>query len=179
MGLAPGQRVIDRDDDDPDLAVVVHCPDATIEETSVTGADSAERTVAADNPAYDATESAVIVAFVESGLEQDWPAWRDSPAADLYDGVREHGVKCYTFPEARLSPVNTEDAPAEPADTLVELDALQTRLADAEWSLTQADDGTVIAEKRGEQYRISPTGDVDGDGQLREPLENLVTHYRL
>lgn len=175
--FTPGQTVIDRDDDNPDEAVVVHCPETTIAEVTITGSDD-ERTVAADNPAYDPREPAVMIAFVESGLEQDWPAWRTSNSADLYEGVQTHGVKCYTFPAARLAPVNAADEPDASAEVSIEIDALQARLEDAEWATTVTDDGTLIVENMGEQYQISPTGQVDSDGQLREPLENLVGQYR-
>ncbi len=178
MEFTPGQYVIDRDDDDPDLAAVIQYPGTTIAETRVTYPDGEERTVTEDNPAYEPDEPAATVAFVESGLDQNWPGWRDRSAEDLSDGVQEHGVKCYTFPEARLTPVQTEDEPAVSSQIVVEIDALQARLEDAEWSVTLADDGALIAEKMGDRYWISPIGQVDGEGQLRGPLENLVAQYR-
>ncbi|PGF14444.1 hypothetical protein CP556_20075 [Natrinema sp. CBA1119] len=158
IGLAPGQYVIDRDDDDPDLAAVVQYPGTTIAETRVTYPNGKERTVAEDNPAYEADEPAVTVAFVESGLDQSWPEWRDSSAEDLSDGIQDHGVKCYTFPEARLTPVQTEADSAVSPQRTVEIDALQTRLEDAEWSVTLADDGALIAEKMGDRYRTHRQG---------------------
>lgn len=169
-----GDYVIDTDDDDPDVAVVVNRPDASIEEVPVGDED---RTVADDNPDYDADEPAVVVAFVESGLDAHWPDWAEAAPAELADGTRAHDVKLYTFPEARLSTISDDEAATRLADATVEMDALHARLADAGWDLEETADGSMIAEKLGEQYRISPTGTVDGQGQIREPLANIVSQY--
>jgi len=170
-----GDYVIDTDDDDADLAVVVHRPDVPIEEILVR---DEERTVADDNPDYDPDEDAVVMAFVESGLDQHWAEWTDTAPGELYERTQEHGVKCYTFPESRLSTVSDEEAATFLAESTVDMGALQARLVDAEWDIEQADDGTLVAEKMGEQYRISPTGTVQGEGQIREPLKNIVAQYR-
>lgn len=180
--ITPGQHVIDREDDDPDLAVVVARPGTPIAETPVTAAEDPDHTVAADNPGYDAGEPAVTVAFVESGLDRYWPEWRDCSPDELLDGARERNVKCYVFPESRLEPVDPDDDPAA-ADTTsgastVASEELRTRLADADWTVQRADDGGLIAEKMGDRYRISPAGQVDGEGSLRGPLANLVAQYR-
>jgi hypothetical protein len=169
-----GDDVIDADDDDPDVAVVVHRPDATIDEIPV---GDGERTVADDNPDYDATEPAVGVAFIESGLEVHWPDWTDATPNDLYEGAQAHDVTLYTFPESRLSTVSEEEAATLLADTTVDMEGLRARLADADWDIEEADDGSLLVEKLGEQYRIPPTGAVDGEGQIREPLENIVAKY--
>lgn len=166
------EYVIDADDDDPDVAVVVHRPDASIDEIPV-----GERTVADDNPDYDASEPAVVVAFVESGLETHWPEWMDAPPDDLYEGAQAHDVTRYTFPESRLSTVSDEEAATLLAETTVDMEGLRARLADADWDIEEVDDGSLRVEKMGEHYRISPTGTVDGEGQIRGPLENLVAKY--
>lgn len=36
------------------------------------------------------------------------------------------------------------------------------------------DNGSLVVEKVSEEYRITPAGVVAVDGQIREPLENLV-----
>lgn len=169
-----GEYVIDADDDDPDVAVVVDQPDASIDEIPV---GDGERTVADDNPDYDADEPAVLVAFVESGLDAYWPNWTDVAPDDLLEGARAHDVTRYTFPESRLSTLSDEEAATLRADTTLDTEALRARLADADWDIDQADDGSLLVEKLGEQYRISPTGTVDGEGQIREPLENIVAQY--
>ena len=173
--MKPGDYVIDGDDDDPDLAVVVHRPDATIDEVMVGDSD---RTVAVDNPDYDADEPAVVVAFVESGLDEHWPGWTDRDPGDLYDGAQSNGVTLYTFPESRLSPVSEAEARAFFGETSVDLLALRSRLEGAEWEIDLADSGALVASKLDEEYHIHPTGEVEGDGRVRKPLENIVSQYR-
>lgn len=170
-----GDHVIDGADDDPDLAVVVHRPDATIADRTVTY-DGEERTVAEDNPDSPADEPAVVVAFVDSGLDNSWPAWRAADPADLYDGTRATDVPLYTFPKSRLTALEEAEIVAHLDDPTVDMAALQDRLADAEWAVTM-DDSVLVAEKLGERYRIHPTGDVDGEGKIREPVENIVQQY--
>lgn len=82
MNVDVGDYVIDTDDDDPDLAVVIECSETSIDEITVASGDT-QRTVADDNPEYDTTEPVVRVAFVESGLNQDWPAWTEADPVDL------------------------------------------------------------------------------------------------
>lgn len=171
-----GDYVIDDDDNDPDLSVVIHHPDVSIEEITV-GSGNEQRTVAEDNPEYNADESAVIVAFVESGLDQDWPEWTEAAAEDLYESAQEHGVKLYTFPVSRLSTVSSEQAEALLADSTVDMGALEARLENAEWKLETAADGGLVAEKMGEQYHVTPTGEVEGKGEIRKPLKNIVSQY--
>lgn len=169
-----GDYVIDTDDDDPDVAVVVDQPDTPIEEIPV---GDGGRTVADDNPDYDADEPAVVVAFIESGLERHWPDWSDAAPEEFFEGAHAHDVKLYTFPNSRLSTIPDEEAATLLADSTVDMDALRARLADADWELRETDDGNLIAEKMGEQYRISPTGTVQGHGRIREPLANIVSQY--
>jgi len=171
-----GDYAIDTDDDEPDLAVVIGCPERSIDEITV-GSGDAQRTVAEDNPEYDPTEPVVRVAFVESGLNQDWPAWTEADPADLSEGVQDHDVKCYYFPESRLMTVTDEQAAAMLAERTVDMDALQRRLEDADWDIETRADGSMVVEKMSEQYCIYPTGTVEGDGQIRAPLKNIVTEY--
>lgn len=152
----------------PDLAVVVHRPGVSIAESLVTGGD-AVRSVAADNPAYDPGEPAVVVAFVESGLTQVWPEWVDHQAEGLYAGAQTHHITLYTFPESRLSTVSIAAAAGFLAEPALDMAALETRLVAAGWEVEQTEHGTIVAETMGEQYRIFPTGEIDGDGQIREP----------
>ncbi|WP_306061131.1 hypothetical protein [Natronococcus wangiae] len=178
MAYNPGEYVIDWDDDDPDLAVVVHSPDMTIGECAVTDSDGGQRTVAADNPEYDEDENAVVIAFVESGLAEHWPEWEDANPDVLYTGVQEHNVKQYTFPESRLVQLNDDQATLlQQEDTgVVALKPLQEKLEHADWK-TDLDNDMLVVEKSDEQYRIYLAGDVEGDGPARTPLENIVTQY--
>jgi hypothetical protein len=169
-----GEYVIDADDDDPDVAVVVDRPDVSIDQIPV---EDGDRTVADDNPEYDADEPAVVVAFAESGLDAQWSDWTDAAPENLAEGVHAHNVPLYTFPESRLSALSDEEAATLQVDTTVDREALRVRLADADWDIEQVDDGSLLVEKMGEQYRISSTGSVEGEGQIREPLENIVAQY--
>lgn len=178
MAYNPGEYVIDRDDENPDLAVVVHTPSVSIDECTVTDSDSEQQTVAADNPGYDADETAVVVAFIDSGLVAHWPEWENADPDTLYAGVRDHDVTCYTFPESRLMRVSgAEAAVLRQEDTgVVALTPLREQLEDADWE-TMINNGVLIVEKMDEQYRIHLTGDVEGNGPARKPLENIVTKY--
>lgn len=171
-----GEYVIDADDEDPDLAVVVQRPDATVSDITV-GSGEEQRTVADDNPDYPADEPAVKIAFVESGLTRHWEEWTTAESDELYAGAQSHGVKLYTFPESRLSTVPDEEATVMLSETTVNMDGLRARLEDANWNIESRDDGSIVVEKMGQQYRIHPTGTVEGDGQIREPLENIVEQY--
>lgn len=95
--MAPGEYVIDTDDPDPDLTVVIHKRDATIAAWTVTNPDAEERTVAADNPEYAADEPAIVVSFVESGLNKQWPEWQEAAPETPYEGAQEHAVSMIRF----------------------------------------------------------------------------------
>lgn len=170
-----GDYVIDVDDDDPDLAVVVHRPDVTIAEVTVTYGGN-ERTVAEDNPEYPTDEIAIVVAFVTSGLNSQWPAWTEAAPVELHERTRANDVPLYTFPESRLTVLRDEERVVQFNETTVDVSALRTRLADAEWQV-KFDAGVLVAEKMDERYRIHPTGDIEGEGDIRNPLENLVQQY--
>jgi hypothetical protein len=174
--MESGDYVVDGDDPEPDLAVVLARPDVTIAECTVQ-TDDGERTVAEDNPDYDDDEPAVVVAFVDSGLDNHWPDWTEASSEDLYEGARGHGVKCYTFPESRLEPMTDEQAAAlKRRDARVAMDDLKSHLENADWDVA-FEDGSLIVRKLGVEYRISPTGEVSGTGQMREPLKNVVSQH--
>ncbi|TYL37819.1 hypothetical protein CV102_13865, partial [Natronococcus pandeyae] len=119
-----------------------------------------------------------VVAFVDSGLAAHWPEWKDTDPDSLYAGAQDHDVTCYTFPESRLMRVSdAEAATLRQEDTgVVALTPLREKLEDADWE-TVIDEGVLVVEKLDEQYRIHLTGDVEGDGPARKPLENIVTKY--
>lgn len=172
-----GSYVIDGDDDDPDLAVVLDRPGVSIEEWTVSPSEGDERTVADDNPDYDPEEPTVVVAFVDSGLDTHWPEWTDADPGELYDGAQTHDVKRYAFPESRLRTVSEERAALMRVDAAIDLEALRERLEGAGWDIEVDSGGGLVGEKMGERYRIAPDGEVEGDGQIRKPLENIVDEY--
>lgn len=175
--MEPGEYVIDTEDDEPNLAVVLHHSETPIGEWEIDPPGGDRRTVAADNPDYDPDENVVVIAFVESGLERHWPEWTDADPADLYDGAQDSDVKLYHFPESRLRVLDDEEAAAIVQEGTVALDDLRDRLDEADWQ-TEFVDGVLTVEKMGERYRIHPTGDVEGEGRVRGPLENIVAEYK-
>jgi len=62
------------------------------------------------------------------------------------------------------------------AEETVDLTALETRLEEAGWNVEPGEQ-LITVTKHDEEYRIYKTGDVDGTGQLRTPLTNLVEEY--
>jgi len=174
--MEPGEYVIDTEDDEPNLAVVLHRSETPIGEWEIDPPGGERRTVAADNPDYDEDEPVVVVAFVESGLNRHWPEWTDADPEGLYEGVRDSDARLYHFPESRLRTLDDEEAAAFVKDSTVAMDDLRARLEEADWR-TDFEDGVLTVEKMGEQYRIHPTGDVEGEGPVRGPLENIVAEY--
>lgn len=173
--MEPGAYAVDTEDDEPDLAVVVLQREEPISEVTVSGAD-ADQTVAEDNPEYEPSETAITTAFVESGLNRQWPDWTEATPSELYDGATDHDVKLYTFPEGRLQTLTGQEAAVMLAEETVDLSALQERLEGAGWRV-ESNELLISVTKHDEEYRIYKTGDVDGTGQLRTPLTNLVEEY--
>lgn len=99
--------------EDPDLGVIIETPDATIDQWVLEGPEDDPDhpdayTVSDDNPNYDRENKVVLAAFIETGLEDRWPEWRSEYPDGLYEGVKEHGVKFYAFPETRLQEADAD-----------------------------------------------------------------------
>lgn len=195
-----GDLVVDQEDDDPDLAAVVNSPPVPLDEWRVYYSGDEEVTVADENPGYDATTTVSAVVFLDD-LARLFPEWRPSdgplPIADL-------GERYYAFPPGRLDvvgrhPEDVDDEHAEafadqsdqsveedtdqsdptPEDLPADLAALRDRLANrSPVGIERGPDGPVLVfEKLGDEYRIAPTGEVEGDGAARGPLVELVGQY--
>lgn len=162
--MDPGDRVFDREDDDPDPAVVVAVPEGRTLADWRYEVDGEKRTAAEANPDYPADEQLAIVAF-EAVLDEYWPGWEDAAPEDLFEGVKEHGVNHYGFPESRLGYRTPPTA----------LEAVLARIApevDAvEWNLERQ---VLVVEKLGGTYAVAPDGTVQGDGVFADRLEDLV-----
>lgn len=77
----------------------------------------------------------------------------------------------------RLITVSVEEADAfREGKNTVDMTALQTHLEDAGWT-TEREGLLLTVTKFDEQYHIHPTGDVEGDGRVRQPLTNIVDNY--
>lgn len=96
--LKPGEYVSDREDPNPDLAVVLATPDIPIVDWLVYG----EETVADHNPDHDLNDPVVIIAY-ERLLEDDWPEWHVQPVSTRFAETVDRGVKFHAFPRSRLA----------------------------------------------------------------------------
>jgi hypothetical protein len=167
---APGDSVIDSADENPNEAVVVWRPaDRTIADWEYE-TDDGTTTTAAENPDHPADEQLVVVAYREK-LDRDWPDWQDADPDDLYEGTAERDINQYGFPESRLESIVPGELEAE------WLDGLAERLGDAGWSVTR-EPTELVVEQFGEQYRVTAEGTVEGEGDYRTPLANLVETVR-
>jgi hypothetical protein len=166
----PGDSVIDAVDDDPNEAIVVWRPtDRAIADWEYE-TDEGTTTTAAENPDHPEDEQLVVVAYRDR-LERDWPDWQDADPGDLYEGTAERDINQYGFPESRLEPIVPGELEAG------WLDGLAERLDDAGWSVTR-EPTELVVEQFSEQYRVTAKGTVEGEGDFRAPLENLVETVR-
>jgi len=96
-----GTIVVDKEEENPEEAVVVRNTDVRINQWNV---DNGEKTVHDDNPEYDEDELTTLVVFTDY-LDEEWPEWRETDPEDLYEEVmdRDH-IKWYSFPRSRLIP---------------------------------------------------------------------------
>lgn len=171
-GLAPGAVVVDRDDDDPDEAIVVNTPSKTAAEWDVPPRGC---TLAEDNPSYPEDAAVIVVVFREE-LDETRPEYDGAEPLSLSDLEAYY----YSFPEPRLRKVDglpgREEDESGVESVSEELEALRSRLEDAgDVTLERNGDGPVVVlEKLGETYRITEHGEIDGDGALRDRLEDVV-----
>jgi hypothetical protein len=166
--VCPGDSVIDSADENPNEAVVVWRPDERTIADWEYETDEGTTTTAAENPDHPADEQLVVVAYRDK-LERDWPDWQD--ADDLYEGTAERDINQYGFPESRLESIVPGELEAE------WLDGLAERLEDAGWSVAR-EPTELVVEQFDEQYRVTAEGTVEGEGDFRTPLENLVETVR-
>jgi len=168
-----GTRVLDREDDDPDEAVVVHQPEKTIADWEYE-VDGETYTTAESNPEYDPNEQLVVIAFLDQ-LTKEWPDWEDVPPGGLFDGVREHGIDYYGFPESRLTVV---DEGADATSVPEEFETITDRLEENGFEVTEdAETATLTVEKYGSEYIVSSDGSVEGEEGLRNRVVSIVNRY--
>lgn len=101
--LQNGDVVIDRDDENPNRAVVVNTPFVPADEWYAYGSE----TVASDNPSYPSDDPVVVVVF-ESVLRDVYPDYTGCLAIRMKKLVRD-GVPHYSFPRSRLKQVDELD----------------------------------------------------------------------
>ena len=195
-GFEAGAVVHDRDDKDPNDAVVVNTPPVTAAEWDVRPRGT---TLAEDNPTYPEDAAVVIVVFRETLNEYFDREDVNAPAGTLESAMpishlAEEQIRFYAFPAPRLDATGEhyeyEDrsddpdsaaASVEPAENVRPdrgaIDALEDRLANSGMRVVDRDDetGTLTIEKMRDTYRVKPGEVIEGEGRFRPRLEQLVT----
>jgi hypothetical protein len=105
-GFAVGTRVEDREQDDPNRAVVVAHPDEPAYARDIPALD--EQSVADVNPDYPASGPVATVAYVDD-LDTNFDVWREADPDALADICEGEGVRTYDFPADRLQEATTSD----------------------------------------------------------------------
>ena len=194
-----GEIVHDRDDEDPNEAVVVNTPPITAAEWEVRPRGT---TLAEDNPTYPEEAAVVIVVFRETLDDYFDRGAVDTPTDGLDSAIpigqlAEEKVSFYAFPEPRLDPIEeqyehdrasnsdpsgnkaTVDSEAKTSDEGPDsgaVDALEERLANSGMRVVDRDkEGTLTVAKMRDTYRVRPGQVIEGDGRFRQRLEQLVT----
>lgn len=226
-----GTHVVDREDPDPNLAVVINRPPVACDDwVAYHTPERGDVTVADDNPDYDPEAEAIVVAFREEFREAH-PEWHPEDGPFTLD---ESKVATYAFPPGRLEIVDEEwpDEPGDdgtddqednarmakitPGDPTIDDEAddeddegdddeadgdeadddeaaepeppevdgamadLRDRLAEsATVEVERGDDGEAVlaVSKLGDSYQVRPDGTIDGEGVLRDRLDDLVEEY--
>lgn len=161
-----GDSVIDSDDDEPDEAVVVDRPDGQTTADWTYETETGTATAADGNPDYPDDEQLVVIVF-RSALSEAVPDWQDIDDETLQEKVEAADIKQYGFPESRLEEVEAGAMAAQ------WLDGLADRFADAGWDVTHKVTELEVSQFD-EEYRITADGTVEGEGEYRTPLENIV-----
>ena len=166
IALSVGDSVADTEDDDPDEAIVIDRPTERTIADWEHETDSGTTTAAEENPAYPADEQLIIVAFrdaVAAAIDD----WQTLDGATLREQVVNHDLTQYGFPERRLEQI-------EPGALDTQwLASLAERFEDAGWDVFHKTTELHLTQYD-EDYRITAGGTVEGEGEYREPLENIV-----
>jgi hypothetical protein len=109
--VAPGARVVDREADDPSLAVVLEREDVPAEEYTIAALDG--DTVADVNPEYPGEAAVATVVFVEE-LAAYLERWDEYTPAVLQKHVNSAGLRTYSYPVPRLQLAGEADREGSP-----------------------------------------------------------------
>jgi hypothetical protein len=168
-----GDRVVDDDDPDPDIARVINKPGIPAKDWDSHPDKSGEQLTVADcNPEYDPTDLVVVCLFEEQ-LSEYYPDWDGESPLSL-DEVTGDGITHYAFPKSRLSITpSREDTRPEPPDGLIQLaeDIRSGATVDVVWSDNQ---WNLEINKLGIEYLISATGEIHGQGPHRDDFERMA-----
>ncbi|WP_248910776.1 hypothetical protein [Halocatena marina] len=103
--FAIGDVVQDRENDDPNDAIVVNLPSKTAAEWIARQGSWGEATVAEDNPAYPADAPIVVVVFADA-LREAFPDWERETHLTL-TAINRSDASHYSFPAPRLTVVDS------------------------------------------------------------------------
>ncbi|QCC51168.1 hypothetical protein [Halapricum salinum] len=175
-----GTRVFDGDDADPDEAVVVWRPEGTTIADWEYEADGETYTTAESNPDYDPDEQLVLLSFVDD-LDEHWGAWTAHDPDELYEGVQEHDVPHYGFPEGRLVEADTDEGDVDGDDAVevpAEFETIRERLEENGFTVEVDEEAAELyVEKYGTEYVVAADGTVTGDEGLRNRVTSIVNRY--
>jgi hypothetical protein len=115
--IRPGDRVHDRDDFDPNDAIVVNQPPKTASEWAI---KSRNCTLADDNPDYPDDAAVAVVCFVDDLIEYGPPFDPTAQNELSVATLNESGVHYYTFPAPRLTVLESPATGIETAETTTE-----------------------------------------------------------
>jgi len=170
VSFSVGDSVADIEDDDPDEAIVIDRPTTQTIADWERETDSGTTTAAEDNPDYPTDEQLVVVAFRDA-ITDSIDNWQALNGDALHEQVVEHDITQYGFPESRLEQIEPGELDAQ------WLNSLADRFEDAGWDVTH-DTTELHLKQYDEEYRITADGTVEGEGEYREPLENIVEMER-
>lgn len=113
--FAIGAVVQDREDDNPNDAIVVNRPLKTVTEWIARRGSWSEKTVAEDNPEYPADAPVIVVVFADA-LQAAFPDWEeDAPLA--LTAINESDASHYSFPAPRLRRIDSSPGDGEREET--------------------------------------------------------------
>jgi len=175
--MREGTRVYDGDDDDPDEAVVVwRLEDTTIADWEYE-ADGETYTTAESNPDYAEDEQLVLISFV-AHLDDNWGAWDAHDPAEFYEGVQEHDVPHFGFPEGRLVEADDDEGEEGTVEVPEEFETIRERLDENGFAVELDEDSAELhVEKYGTEYVVAADGTVTGDDGLRNRVTSSVNRY--
>jgi hypothetical protein len=124
--IQPGDRIHDRDDPEPDDAIVVNQPPTTASEWDVEPRDC---TLADDNPDYPEDAAVVVVCFIDDLIEYGPPFDPTEQTALSLSTLTEAGVNFYTFPAPRLTVIESPATGIDGAETTTESDETEPTTA--------------------------------------------------
>jgi hypothetical protein len=117
--IRPGDRVHDRDDPDPNDAIVMTLPPVTASEWDI---ESRDCTLADDNPDYPDDAAVAVVCFVDDLLEYGPPFDPTEQNELSVSTLNDAGVHYYTFPAPRLTVLESPATGIETAEPTTETD---------------------------------------------------------